>query len=167
MTITNTSNTSSHVPTDKPSAAIWVDADACPITIKEMLLRAAKRTGVKVVFVANQAISLPPYPNVRAVQVSSGFDVADNWIVEQVSEGDLVITQDIPLADEIITKGAIAIGPRGEIHTKENIKARLTMRNFMETMRSSGVHSGGPAPLNQQDKQAFANQLDRWLVKSL
>jgi len=150
---------------NKTPAAIWVDADACPVTIKEMLLRAAKRTSVNVTFVANQAISLPPYPNVRAVQVSSGFDVADNWIVEQVSNGDLVITQDIPLADEIITKGAIAIGPRGEIHTKENIKARLTMRNFMETMRSSGVHSGGPAPLNQQDKQAFANQLDRWLVK--
>mgnify|MGYP000013952027 FL=1 len=153
--------------TDKASSAIWVDADACPTTIKEMLLRAAKRTSVQVTFVANQAISLPPYPNVHAVQVSSGFDVADNWIVEQVSKGDLVITQDIPLADEIISKGAVAIGPRGEIHTKENIKARLTMRNFMETMRSSGVHSGGPAPLNQQDKQAFANQLDRWLVKSL
>jgi len=153
--------------TNKTSSSIWVDADACPTTIKEMLLRAAKRTGVQVTFVANQSISLPPYPNVHAVQVSSGFDVADNWIVEQVSKGDLVITQDIPLADEIISKGAVAIGPRGEIHTKENIKARLTMRNFMETMRSSGVHSGGPAPLNQQDKQAFANQLDRWLVKSL
>lgn len=149
------------------SPSIWVDADACPATIKEMLLRATKRTGVRVTFVANQSISLPPYPNVRSVQVSAGFDVADNWIVEQVNKSDLVITQDIPLADEIITKGAIAIGPRGEIHTKENIKARLTMRNFMETMRSSGVHSGGPAPLNQQDKQAFANQLDRWLVKSL
>lgn len=151
----------------KSSPSIWVDADACPITIKEMLLRAAKRTGIQVTFVANQTISVPPYPNVRSVRVSSGFDVADNWIVEQAIKGDLVITQDIPLADEIISKGAIAIGPRGEIHTKENIKARLTMRNFMETMRSSGVHSGGPSPLNQQDKQAFANQLDRWLVKAL
>ena len=155
------------IPLEKAPSAIWVDADACPVSIKEMLLRAAKRTGVKITFVANQAIALPPYPNVKAVRVSSGFDVADNWIVEQVSKDDLVITQDIPLADEIITKGAIAIGPRGEKHTKENIKARLTMRNFMETMRSSGVHSGGPAPLNQQDKQTFANQLDRWLVKSL
>jgi len=152
---------------NKSSPSIWVDADACPITIKEMLLRAAKRTGIQVTFVANQTISVPPYPNVRSVRVSSGFDVADNWIVEQAIKGDLVITQDIPLADEIISKGAIAIGPRGEIHTKENIKARLTMRNFMETMRSSGVHSGGPSPLNQQDKQAFANQLDRWLVKAL
>mgnify|MGYP000173185021 CR=1 FL=1 len=151
----------------KESPSIWVDADACPITIKEMLLRAAKRTGIQLTFVANQTISVPPYPNVRSVRVSSGFDVADNWIVEQAAKGDLVITQDIPLADEIISKGAIAIGPRGEIHTKENIKARLTMRNFMETMRSSGVHSGGPSPLNQQDKQAFANQLDRWLVKAL
>jgi len=146
--------------------SIWVDADACPISIKEMLLRAAKRTGISITFVANQNIPVPPYPNVRSVQVSSGFDVADNWIVAQVMTGDLVITQDIPLADEVITKGAIAIGPRGEKHTKENIKARLTMRNFMETMRSSGIHSGGPSPLNQQDKQTFANQLDRWLAKS-
>ena len=143
-----------------------MDADACPVTIKEMLLRAAKRTGVEITFVANQAISVPPYPSVRAVQVSSGFDVADNWIVAQAHKGDLVITQDIPLADEVITKGALALGPRGQIYTKENIKSRLNMRDFMETMRSSGIHSGGPAPLNQQDKQTFANQLDRWLSKS-
>ena len=98
--------------------------------------------------------------------MSSGFDVADNWIVQQTQSGDLVITQDIPLADEVITKGAIAIGPRGHIYTKENIKSRLNMRDFMETMRSSGIHSGGPSPLNQQDKQNFANQLDRWLSKN-
>ena len=146
---------------------IWVDADACPVTIKDMLIRAAQRTGIQITFVANQSLSLPPLKNVKSVQVSSGFDVADNWIVNQTQAGDLVITQDIPLADEVISKGAIAIGPRGHLYTRENIKARLTMRDFMETMRSSGVHSGGPAPLNQQDKQNFANQLDRWLSKAI
>lgn len=147
------------------NASIWVDADACPVSIKEVLIRAAKRTGIQVTFVANQSISLPPFKNLKSVQVSSGFDVADNWIVQQTHAGDLVITQDIPLADEVITKGAIAIGPRGQKYSKENIKSRLNMRDFMETMRSSGVHSGGPAPLNQQDRQNFANQLDRWLAK--
>jgi uncharacterized protein YaiI (UPF0178 family) len=145
---------------------IWVDADACPVAIREMLIRAGQRTGIEITFVANQPISLPPFKNIKAVQVSSGFDVADNWIVSQTQAGDLVVTQDIPLADEVITKGATAIGPRGQLHTRENIKARLTMRDFMETMRSSGIHSGGPAPLNQQDKQNFANQLDRWLSKT-
>tara|TARA_R110002167_G_scaffold109895_6_gene280059 strand:+ start:1707 stop:2177 length:471 start_codon:yes stop_codon:yes gene_type:complete len=148
------------------TAKIWVDADACPITIKEVLIRAAKRTGIQITFVANQSISLPPFKNLKSVQVSSGFDVADNWIVQQTEAGDLVITQDIPLADEVITKGAIAIGPRGQKYSKENIKSRLNMRDFMETMRSSGVHSGGPSPLNQQDRQNFANQLDRWLAKA-
>lgn len=130
-----------------------------------MLIRAAKRTGIQITFVANQRISLPSMNNLKAVQVSSGFDVADNWIVQHTQSGDLVITQDIPLADEVITKGATAVGPRGHKYTKENIKSRLNMRDFMETMRSSGIHSGGPAPLNQQDKQNFANQLDRWLSK--
>lgn len=147
-------------------AKIWVDADACPVAIKEMLIRAAKRTGIQITFVANQCLSLPPFKNIKSVQVSSGFDVADNWIVNQTQAGDLVITQDIPLADEVISKGAVAIGPRGHLYTRDNIKARLTMRDFMETMRSSGVHSGGPAPLNLQDKQNFANQLDRWLNKT-
>jgi uncharacterized protein YaiI (UPF0178 family) len=147
------------------TANIWVDADACPIAIKEMLIRSAKRTGIQITFVANQSITLPALKNLKSVQVSSGFDVADNWIVQHTQSGDLVITQDIPLADEVITKGAIAIGPRGHKYTKENIKSRLNMRDFMETMRSSGIHSGGPAPLNQQDKQNFANQLDRWLTK--
>ncbi len=154
------------MPENNPApATIWVDADACPVTIKEMLIRAAKRTGIQVTFVANQNISLPSFSNLKAVRVSSGFDVADNWIVQQTQAGDLVITQDIPLADEVITKGAIAIGPRGQKYSKENIKSRLNMRDFMETMRSSGIHSGGPSPLNQQDKQNFANQLDRWLAK--
>mgnify|MGYP001948094436 FL=1 len=131
-----------------------------------MLIRAARRTGIQITFVANQRISLPSMNNLKAVQVSSGFDVADNWIVQHTQHGDLVITQDIPLADEVIAKGATAVGPRGHKYTKENIKSRLNMRDFMETMRSSGIHSGGPAPLNQQDKQNFANQLDRWLSKT-
>lgn len=153
--------------TEKPSASIWVDADACPGTLKEMLIRAAKRTGIKITFVANQSIALPALKNLKSIQVSSGFDVADNWIVQNTQTGDLVITQDIPLADEVISKGALAIGPRGQAYTRENIKSRLNMRDFMETMRSSGIHSGGPGPLNQQDKQNFANQLDKWLAKNL
>lgn len=148
-------------------ARIWVDADACPVAIREMLIRAAQRTGIQITFVANQNIPLPPVKTIRSVQVSSGYDVADNWIVSQTGAGDLVVTQDIPLADEVISKGAIAIGPRGQLFTRENIKARLNMRDFMETMRSSGIHSGGPAPLNQQDKQNFANQLDKWLNKAI
>lgn len=145
--------------------SIWVDADACPVVIKDILIRAGKRTGISITFVANQLISLPSYKNIKAVQVSSGYDVADNWIVQHTEAGDLVITQDIPLADEVIEKGALVIGTRGQQYTKENIKSRLNMRDFMETMRSSGVHTGGPPPLGQQEKQAFANRLDRWLNK--
>ena len=146
--------------------SIWVDADACPVVIREILIRASKRTGVSITFVANQHIPLPKYKNLRSIQVSSGFDVADNWIVQHTQANDLVITQDIPLADEVITKGALVIGTMGQIFTKENIKSRLNMRDFMETMRSSGVQTGGPPPLGQQEKQAFANRLDRWLSKS-
>ena len=145
---------------------IWVDADACPVVLRDILIRAAKRTGVQITFVANQNIPLPKYPGLRCIQVSSGFDVADNWIVQHSQQGDLVITQDIPLADEVITKGAKVIGTRGQDFTKENIKSRLNMRDFMETMRSSGVHTGGPPPLGQKEKQAFANKLDQWLSKS-
>jgi uncharacterized protein YaiI (UPF0178 family) len=151
---------------DNQRPSIWVDADACPVVIRDILIRAANRTGVQITFVANQHIRLPQYKNLKSVQVSSGFDAADNWIVQQANEADLVITQDIPLADEVITKGAKVIGTRGQIYTKENIKSRLNMRDFMETMRSSGVHSGGPPPLGQQEKQAFANRLDQWLRKA-
>ena len=147
-------------------SSIWVDADACPVVIRDILIKAAKRTNVVITFVANQHIPLPKYKTLRSIQVSSGFDVADNWIVQQTNKNDLVITQDIPLADEVITKGAKVIGTRGQLYTKENIKSRLNMRDFMETMRSSGVHSGGPPPLGQQEKQAFANRLDQWLQKS-
>lgn len=144
---------------------IWVDADACPVVIKEVLFRAAQRTGVEVTFVANQFIRTPTAANITSLQVEAGFDVADNEIVKRTQAGDLIITGDIPLADEVITKGGHALSSRGELFTKENIKARLNIRDFMETMRSSGIQSGGPAPMNQADRQQFANQLDKWLVQ--
>jgi len=145
---------------------IWIDADACPVVIKEILFRAAERTGIQVTLVANQAIQVPALRNISFIQVSSGFDVADDEIVKRLDSGDLVITSDIPLADEIIEKGGQALSPRGELFTSENIKARLNMRDFMETMRSSGIQTGGPPPLSQSDRQAFANQLDRILARN-
>ncbi len=147
--------------------AIWVDADACPNVIKEILFRAAQRTQIPLTLVANQPIRTPPSPYIKSVQVASGFDVADNHIAQQVEAADLVITADIPLAADVVEKGATALNPRGEKYTKENIKQRLTMRNFMEEMRSTGQASGGPPPLNQQDRQAFANALDRYLAAHL
>jgi uncharacterized protein YaiI (UPF0178 family) len=143
---------------------LWVDADACPVVIKEILFRAAERTQTEMTLVANQSISVPASRYIKTQRVSSGFDVADNEIVKQVRSGDLVITSDIPLASEVIDKGALALSPRGELFTSENIKARLNMRDFLETMRSSGIQSGGPPPLNQSDRQAFANHLDRLLT---
>ncbi|PSV47754.1 MULTISPECIES: YaiI/YqxD family protein [unclassified Photobacterium] len=145
---------------------IWVDADACPNVVKEILFRAADRAKVNVTLVANQYIRTPPSPFLRSIQVEQGFDVADNYIVQQAEAGDLVITADIPLADELITKGAHALNPRGEMYTKDTIKQRLQMRDFMETMRSSGVQTGGPAPLSQADRQNFANKLDAFLAKN-
>ncbi|MGB0893123.1 MAG: YaiI/YqxD family protein [Parashewanella sp.] len=144
---------------------IWVDADACPVVIKEILFRAAERTKIPVTLVANQYIKVPPSGVINTLQVSAGFDVADNEIVRLVDSTDLVITSDIPLADEVISKGALALSPRGELFTAHNIKSRLNMRDFLDTMRSSGVHTGGPAPLSQSNRQAFANELDKWLAK--
>ena len=145
---------------------IWVDADACPVVVKEILYRAADRTTVELILVANQALSTPSSPNITSVQVPRGFDVADDEIVKRCEPGDLVITSDIPLAAEVIEKGAHALSPRGELHTKENIGARLNMRDFLDTMRSSAVEmSGGPASFSQRDKQDFANNLDRFLTK--
>jgi uncharacterized protein YaiI (UPF0178 family) len=145
---------------------IWIDADACPVVVKEILYRAADRTGVELTLVANQALSTPSSPNINTVQVPRGFDVADDEIVKRCEPGDLVITSDIPLAAEVIEKGAHALSPRGELHTKENIGARLNMRDFLDTMRSSGVEmSGGPASFSQRDKQDFANKLDQLLTK--
>lgn len=144
---------------------IWVDADACPGAIKDILFRAAEREQIAVTLVANQYLRTPPSRFVRAVQVPSGLDVADNEIVQRVAAGDLVVTQDIPLAALVIDKGALAIDPRGELHTPETIAQRLSMRNFMDELRGSGVDTGGHAPFHARDRQAFANQLDRWLTQ--
>ena len=144
---------------------IYVDADACPVVIKEILFKAARRTGIQLTLVANQSMQTPPDKNITSLQVPQGFDVADDEIVKLVEAGDLVITSDIPLASEVIEKGGQALSPRGELFTPNNIGGRLNMRDFMDTMRSSGVHGGGPPPLNKQDRQAFANQLDRILTK--
>ncbi|MBY3790520.1 YaiI/YqxD family protein [Photobacterium carnosum] len=145
---------------------IWVDADACPNVVKEILFRAADRAKISVTLVANQYIRTPPSPFLRSIQVEQGFDVADNYIVQECEVGDLVITADIPLADELITKGAHALNPRGELYTKDTIKQRLQMRDFMETMRSSGIQTGGPSALTQADRQNFANKLDTFLAKN-
>ena len=149
------------------SLKIWVDADACPITIKDIIIRAAQRKKIDTYFVANHPIKVPPSPYLSFTQVEQGFDVADNFIVQRAERGDLVITQDIPLASEVIAKDCHAINPRGERWTKDNIGARLNMRDFMETMRSSGIQTGGPSALNQRDKMTFANSLDRILAKAI
>ena len=144
---------------------IWVDADACPAAIKEILYRAAQRVGVPLTLVANQPLQTPPSKLIRSVQVRRGFDVADKQIAEQVQPGDLVITADIPLAAEVIEKGAEAINPRGEHYTAENIRERLALRDFMAGLRDAGEVTGGPAPFGPSDRQAFANALDRLLAR--
>ena len=146
---------------------IWVDADACPNPVKEILFRAAERREVALTLVANQFLRTPPSRFIRAVQVASGFDIADNHIVTALSPGDLVITADIPLAAEVIERGAHAINPRGERYTPNNIRQRLAMRDFMETMRSSGVVTDGPSSYSQVDRKAFADALDRFLTRHL
>lgn len=145
---------------------IWVDADACPVVVKETLFRAANRTAIQVTLVANQFIRVPKSPHIAFLQVPKGFDIADNEIVQRVVSGDLVITSDIPLAAEAIAKGATALSPRGELFTKENIGGRLNIRDFLDTMRSSGIETSGPPPLSQSDRQQFANHLDRWLQQA-
>jgi uncharacterized protein len=145
--------------------SIWVDADACPGVIKEILFRAATRTGVAVTLVANQALRVPRIPSVRVVQVASGFDVADAEIVKRVAAGDLVVTADIPLAAEVIGKGGEALNPRGERYSPDTIRGVLAMRDFMDTMRASGNVGGGPPPLTQADRNAFAGHLDAWLAR--
>lgn len=146
---------------------IWVDADACPNVIKEILFRAAERTRIPLTLIANQPTRIPISPLIRQVQVSAGFDVADRRILELVEPTDLVITADIPLAAKVIEKGARALNPRGELYTEENVRERLAMRNFMDELRGSGVNTGGPAILSQSDRQAFANALDRVLTKAM
>ena len=142
---------------------IWVDADACPVVLKDILFRAAERTGVFITFVANQFIRLPPSRYIKFIQVGRGFDIADNEIVLRLHAGDLVITGDIPLAAEAIEKGGYALNHRGEMYTANNIRECLNMRDFMDTLRSSGIETGGPSALSQSDRQAFANQLDKFL----
>ena len=144
---------------------IWVDADACPKVIKDILFRAAERTRIELILVANQYLQTPQSKFIKSMQVPHGFDVADNEIVKQIDAGDLVITADIPLAAEVIAKGGHALNPRGELYTTDTIKARLSMRDFMETLRSSGIQTGGPSALSQSDRLAFANSLDKFLVK--
>jgi len=144
---------------------IWVDADACPAVIKDILYRAAERVKCPLVLVANQPLRTPPSPYIKSMQVPGGFDVADNRIVELVKEGDLVITADIPLAAAVIEKGGLALNPRGDLYTADNIRERLAMRNFMGELRNTGVMTGGPSALNHSDRQAFANQLDRILTR--
>jgi len=144
---------------------IWVDADACPVVIKEILYRAAQRTQITTTLVANKLLRTPPSPYLRAIQVEAGFDVADNRIVQELSAGDLVITADIPLAAEVIENNAHALNPRGEFYSKENIQERLNMRNFMEELRASGVETTGPSAFSAADRKAFAAQLDRFIAK--
>ncbi len=145
--------------------SIWVDADACPGVIKDILYRAAERAAIAVTLVANSGLQVPRSQWIRMVQVPRGFDVADNHIVAQVMSGDLVITADIPLAAAVVAKGASALNPRGELYTCDNVQGLLDMRNFMDTLRSSGVETGGPRALSNNDRQAFAKQLDRWLLQ--
>lgn len=150
---------------NKKNMQIWVDADACPNVIKEILFRAAERLKIPLILVANSVLRTPPSRYVKSMQVEAGFDVADFTIVRKMTAGDLVITADIPLAAAVIDKGGHALNPRGEFYSTENIKERLAMRNFMDELRGSGVITGGPASLNQKDRQAFANQLDRFLAR--
>jgi hypothetical protein len=145
---------------------IWVDADACPGVIKEILFRAAERAQISMTLVANQFLRTPPSRYIKAIQVPAGFDVADSKIVQHLEPGDLVITADIPLAAEVIAKGGHALNPRGEFYTPDTIRERLNMRDFMDTLRSSGVETGGPASFSQSDRKAFASQLDRFLAKN-
>lgn len=149
----------------KHTMYIWVDADACPVVIKEILFRAAQRTQIMTTLVANKLLRVPPSPFIRALQVPQGFDVADNRIAQAVQPGDLVITADIPLAAQVIEQGGFALNPRGEFYSRDNIRERLAMRNLMEELRGSGVDISGPATFSQGDRQAFAAQLDSFLAR--
>ncbi|HID04093.1 MAG TPA: YaiI/YqxD family protein [Desulfobacterales bacterium] len=142
---------------------VWVDADACPVVIKEILFKAAERTGVQTILVANQPMPIPAAPCITFIKVGAGADVADQEIVKRLDAGDLVITADIPLAADVINKGGHALNPRGELYTTDNIGSRLSMRDFMDNLRADGVDTGGPPALNKGDRQAFANQLDTFL----
>ncbi|MCK4864185.1 MAG: YaiI/YqxD family protein [Gammaproteobacteria bacterium] len=145
---------------------IWVDADACPKVIKEILYRIAERAKIHVILVANQSLVIPPSAFIKSIRVSAGFDVADNYIVQEIEKGDLIITADIPLAAEVIEKGGHALNPRGELYSTETIKQKLVMRDLMDELRGTGeIIGGGPPPLNQRDRREFANQLDKFVAK--
>ena len=144
---------------------IWIDADACPVVIKDILFRAAERLQIETILVANRLLRTPPSRFIRAVQVPAGFDVADAHIVDQMAEGDLVITADIPLASAVLARKAHALNPRGELYTAANIAERLSMRNFLEELRGAGIQTGGPAAFSQADRQAFGAALDRFLAR--
>lgn len=148
------------------SVNIYVDADACPKVIKEVLFRAAEREQVPLTLVANQTLRIPPSRFIKSLKVAAGFDVADNEIVKLTKAGDLVITADIPLAAEVIEKGGFALNPRGEMYTADTIRQKLTMRDLMDELRGSGVNTGGPPVIGQRDRQSFANELDRFLTRS-
>lgn len=151
---------------NKQPIQIWIDADACPVVIKGILFKAADRTQTKTTLVANHALYLPPSRYLNFIQVGAGFDVADNEIIKRLNPGDLVITSDIPLADEVITKGGLALSPRGELFNASNIKSKLSMRDFMDAMRSCGEQTDGPATLSQSDRQVFAKHLDCWFTQN-
>ncbi len=144
---------------------IWVDADACPYVIKEILFRAAERAQVVTTLVSNMALRTPESPLIKAIRVAKGFDGADQRIVQEMQPGDLVITADLPLAAEVVTRGGHALDPRGELYSEDNVRERLAMRNLMQALRSGGELIGGPAPFRQSDRQQFANQLDRFLTR--
>jgi len=156
---------SKRVPDSLPQLKIWIDADACPGPVKEIVFRASKRLSVPVTLVANRPLRTPPSRLINAVQVSQGFDVADHYLLQQATDEDLVITADIPLAAGLVERGVPALNPRGELYTEHNIRERLAMRNLMDELRSTGEIRGGPPPYGERDKQAFANSLDRWLAK--
>lgn len=145
---------------------IWVDADACPVPVKQMLFRAAERTETPLILVANKALAIPISPWIRLVRVARGFDGADGYVIDHVIAGELVVTGDIPLAAAVVEKGAEALNPRGERYTRDNVRGQLELRDFMETLRSSGVQTGGTATFNLSDRQAFARELDRWLLQT-
>jgi uncharacterized protein YaiI (UPF0178 family) len=147
----------------KPPLRIWVDADACPVPVKAMLFRAARRTGVEVVLVANQLLAVPPSPTVRMVRVARGVDGADEYIKTHVGAGELVVTSDIPLAAAVVARGATGLSPRGEAYTPDNVQGLLDLRNFMDTLRGAGVQTGGPSAFSQADRQTFARELECWL----
>lgn len=153
--------------TSQPTLHLWIDADALPNILKDIILRASDRFRLPVTFVANQALNIPRSVRIQTLQVVSGADEADKMIVEKMQAGDIVMTQDIPLAAQVIEKGGVAIHPRGEIFTESNIKARLHLRDFMDTLRGAGVNTGGPAPMSERDKREFSNALEQTIRKQI